>query len=83
MQSTEKAVSKTGSKSGGQSSGKYTEEYKELEAFVKQQESNLQKLKEKQQEYNDLKTPQNMQCPHEVITHEHKAVRERLPQAER
>lgn len=69
VQSTEKAVSKTGSKSGGQSSGgkaKYTEEYKEIEDFVKQQESNLQKLKEKQQEYNNLQIPQNMQYPHEL-----------------
>ena len=68
VQSTEKAVSKTGSKSGQGSGGKtkYTEEYKELEDFVKQQESNLQKLKEKQQEYNNLQIPQNMQYPHKL-----------------
>ena len=69
VQSTEKAVSKAGTKSGGQSSGgkaKYTDEYKEIEDFVKQQESNLQKLKEKQQEYNNLQIPQNMQYPHEL-----------------
>ena len=67
VQSTEKAVSKTSSKSGQGSGGKtkYTEEYKELEDFVKQQESNLQKLKEEQQLYNDLQLPKNKHYPHE------------------
>ena len=68
VQSTEKAVSKAGSggntpKTGGKA--KYTEEYKELEAFVKQQENNLQKLKEEQKQLNDLQIPENKQYPYE------------------